>query len=163
MNSAVCENSGVSLESGSEGQMIFSAVYGTQWKSQGRPCSLGLRDGKDRGISLLSVGHSENPGDSPVLRTKGWEGQMLCVGHSGNPRDSSVLGTKGWEDVIAVCGTQWKSCGLFCPWVGQSDGRISLLCMGHSGNPGDSSKEWEGQRVFSTCVWGFSGTGECEG
>ena len=60
----------------------------------GTPLSSRLRDGKDRGISVLCVGHSGNPGDSPVLGIKGWEGQ---------------------RDFTAVCGTQWKSRGLPCP------------------------------------------------
>ena len=60
----------------------------------GTPLSSELRDGKDREISVL------------------------CVGHSGNPRDTSVLGTKGWEgqrDFSTVCETQWQSQGHLCP------------------------------------------------
>ena len=108
---------------GWEGQRDFIAgwdtvgIPGTPLSSVGilgTPLSSGLRDEKDRGISLLCVGHSDS-GDSSVLRTKGWEGQ----------RDfSAVCGT------VEIPGTPLSS--------GLRDGKdrgISVLCVGHSGNP----------------------------
>ena len=69
------------------------------------PLSSGLRDGKDRGMSLLCVGHSGNPVDSSVL---GWDkvmgGFYCCAWDTVGILETLLRNRKDRGTSVHVCG-----------------------------------------------------------